>query len=80
LASIRKHSLMDFPPFWVSPESRSIALHMSWRLASDDGAASAALGATLAHTAWMIGSKIGTATPPPVAPPPSVRRLPVALS
>jgi hypothetical protein len=42
-------------------------LQESWRLASGDGGESAAFGATLAHTAWMIGSKIGTATPPPVA-------------
>mgnify|MGYP003332725503 CR=1 FL=1 len=29
-------------------------------------------GACVAHTACMIGSKIGTATLPPVWPPPSV--------
>jgi hypothetical protein len=55
-------------------------LHESWRLASGDGGANAVLGATLAHTAWMTGAKIGTATPPPVEPPPSVRRTPSALS
>src|SRR6476661_2433404 len=81
LASIRKHSATAFPRLVaISPESKSVDLQLSWRFASGDGGASAVFGATLAHTAWMIGSKIGTATPPPVAPPPRVRRLPVALS
>ena len=31
-------------------------------MASGEGGASAALGATLAHTAWITGSKIGTAS------------------
>ena len=64
----------------VPPESGSVDVQASWRLASGDGGARTVLGATLAQTAWMIGAKIGTAMPPPVEPPPSVRRLPSALS
>jgi hypothetical protein len=48
-------------------------LQASWCLASGEGGASAVLEAILAHTAWITGSKIGTATPPPVESP-SVRR------
>src|SRR6516225_3224577 len=81
LRSMRKHSVIALPTaLCTSPDSRSIDLHARWRLASGDGGASATFGATLDHTAWMTGSKIGTATWPPVAPPPSVRRLPSALS
>ena len=47
---------------------------------SGDGPRSVVRGAWCAQAAWMIGSKIGTATLPPVAPPPSVRRRPSALS
>src|SRR5262249_31398282 len=64
----------------ASPGSAPIDLHDRCRLASSDGGASTVLGATLAQTACMIGSKIGTAVWPPGAPPPSVRRLPLALS
>src|SRR5215831_9578346 len=75
--SMRKHSVMALPPLTcISPDSRSIDLHARWRLASGDGRARAAFGATLAHTAWITDSKIGTTTWPPVEPPPSVRRLP----
>src|SRR5262249_37892149 len=81
LRSMRKHSVITLPPaLCTSPDSRSIDLHARWRLASGDGGASAVFGATLDHTAWMTGSKIGTATWAPVAPPPRVRRLPTALS
>src|SRR5260370_21256794 len=78
---MRKHSVMALPPLTcISPDSRSIDLHARWRLASGDGGASAALGAALDHTAWITRSQIGTATCPPVAPPPRVRRLPAPLS
>src|SRR5262245_66565139 len=78
---MRKHSVIARPPvLCISPDSRSIALHARWRLASGDGGASATFGATLDDTAWITGSKIGTATWPPVAPPPSVRRMRSALS
>src|SRR6516164_4410236 len=81
LASMRKHSeIVIAPRRLTSPESASTDVHERSRLASDEGGASAVLGATSFHTARMTGSKIGTATPPPVAPPPSVRRLPFALS
>src|SRR5262249_18482882 len=79
--SPRKHSSNAFAgPLGAPPDSRSIDWPASWRLASSDGGASATFGATWAHTAWITGSKIGTATWPPVEPPPSVRRLPSALS
>jgi hypothetical protein len=61
----------------TSPESSSTDPHERSRLASGEGGASAVLGATSFQR--MTGSKIGTATPPPVAPPPSVRRLLSAL-
>jgi hypothetical protein len=71
---MRKHSSIPLPRC-AARKSTSIDLQASWRLASIEGGASAVFGATCAQTAWITASKIGTATWPPVAPPPSVRRL-----
>jgi hypothetical protein len=49
-------------------------------LASGEGGLSGAWRAYWAQVAWTICSKIGTATRPPVWPPPSVRRRPSELS
>src|SRR3954452_25575802 len=75
---MRKHSVI--PPRCCSPDSGSTDVQERKRLASAEGGASTALGIPLAHTDRITGSKIGTATPPPVAPPPSVRPLQSALS
>ena len=68
--SNRKHSVravLDRRRLSLS-STRSLELHESCRLASGEGGASARLDAAWAHTASIIGSKIGTATPPPVEP------------
>src|SRR5262249_44049743 len=80
--SNRKHSVravLDRRRLSLHP-TRSFELHGSGRLASGEGGARARLDATWAHTASIIGSKTGTATPPPVEPLPRVRRRPPALS
>src|SRR5262249_42693248 len=82
LASTRKHSVMPLlpPRSTSSPGSSAVILQERRRLASGDGGVSAVLGVTLLHTACITGAKTAPATPPPVEPPPSVRRLPLALS
>src|SRR5262249_12812673 len=79
-ASRRRYST-SIPPLESSRDCRSAPLPTARRLlASADGGLSGVLGTPCAQAAWMIGSQIGTARPPPVVPPPSVRRLPSALS
>src|SRR5687768_13440539 len=71
-ASTRKHSVIAFPLLRALRDWEPVDLQVSCSSACGVGGASAVLGATFAHTACIIGSKMGTAMLPPVDPPPRV--------
>ena len=76
---VRKSKRPSPRPSSRCPECTSIGSAIRWRAASGEGGGSGVCGAMSAQTAWMIRSKIGSATLEPAWPWPSVR-LPLALS
>ena len=70
----------DRPPRIRSPLLSSIGRSAMSLRASGEGGASGVFGTPFAQAAFTIDSQIGNATLPPVLPPPSVRRVPPALS